>query len=128
MFANTFERALAPVDDWLSQQGRFSYLGLALTPLAIGLAASVATSMFMRKFGTSPIIERKLRTFYSAALVIWTALSLLVIGLITKPAGFPIYALGMTAEVAAGCALTWFAIAQNSRKFLPLQMPEVFYE
>ncbi len=123
-FAASFERALGPIDGWFSKQGSLHYAGFLLTPIAIALAASLAGSMFMRKFGSGRSVRRRLATTSATVLAIWMVLSLglrLVLfvprqTLLTNLSAVEVIALVTVLETAVGCALAWSLVIWRGRQ------------
>jgi hypothetical protein len=104
------QRGFQPLVDWLAAQGRFSYLGLVFIPLAAGLAGLFASQIFMRKYGPSPTIQRRLMFTYGATLLLWTLLAIVVIGVVRKdPKGLAVFSAFAAAQLAVQIAAAWAA-------------------
>jgi hypothetical protein len=104
------QRGCQPLVDWLAAQGRFSYFGLVFIPLAAGLAGLFASQVFMRKYGPSSAIQKRLSITYGAVLLLWVLIGIAVIGVIRKdPKGLAVFSAFATAQLAVQIAAAWTA-------------------
>jgi hypothetical protein len=125
MFNSTFQRALAPVDDWLAKQGVFSHLGLILAPLATFLASATASRMFMRKFGAYVSIQKTLIIGYEIALSIWTLVATALIWFVGKTSqGFLEFAALSAGDLAICGIAAWAGVMMTGRKRRSLLPPD----
>jgi hypothetical protein len=116
------QRAFQPLIDWFALQGRFSYFGLILIPLAAAFGAMGACQIFMRKFGPSLAIQKRLMITYGAALLLWV---LVVVGLglaLRDPRGLGLLSGFTVAQLAVQIAMACAGTAFVGYRFRSSQM------
>ena len=118
MLATVFEKALMPVDRWLSNQGEARYLGLLFTPLAMFMAGFSSSYGCFRRHGHEGSLVTKQKLFVPVFLMAWSIVSVMAIGLIGKfPVGFPTYALFFILQACVGCVLAYGAVLYSASRW-----------
>ena len=113
--AITFQRVVALSDAWFVSLGRWAFTGLVFDMLAVFLAAFLAATVFMRRFGQDKARVRRLAFAYAATYAGWNLLSFLLVASLLHFApvvwGLGGFALG---EAAFGCFLVWAGVVARA--------------
>jgi hypothetical protein len=120
MFSTVFERAIGSFVKILPSSGPLAYVGLAIAPAGLFLAAMMSSMGFWRKYGLSERTFRLQKVLVPVFLFVWNVLSLLLIGALSRfPNGFLSYGTVFLADSLVGCASGYGAViwtASRSRR------------
>ena len=118
VLALLFQFLAQPADGWFSRLGVFAFLGVVFDFLMIFLAAFIAATPFLHRFGEDPAFRRNLTRGFCVAYWIWQALSFALLAKMLDfapvMAGFAVFAL---CEAAMGAVTILAAVYLRGRLF-----------